>query len=280
MITRIAGSIIPRLLSKVPKNIKFLYPFYLAGQLNTTAEEYFSPHLPDVFDGISLAFASDIHFGPLFSSDEALRLYHRLLELKTDLVILGGDYGNKLIDSIAFFNLIPSFPDSMKVLAVIGNHDYGCKGESLEPLLTAMQRKNVVPLVNQVFTIKKQNAVLAVCGPDDFRCGKPQFGPLITQSSDADFRLFIPHSPDLIPEAQKAGFQFHLALCGHTHGGQITLFGHSLHSSSRYRDRYRSGWYREQGADILVSNGVGTSILPMRLGTKSEIHRMVLHSKA
>ena len=279
MLMRIAGSIIPRLLSKIPKNIKFLYPFYLAGQLNTTAEEFSSPNLPNAFDGLSIAYASDIHFGPLFSSDEALRLYHKLLELETDLVILGGDYGDKLRDSIAFFSLIPSFPDTVKVLAVLGNHDYGRKGESLEPLLTAMRVKNVVPLVNQVFTIRQQSAVLAVCGPDDFRCGNPQLEPLITQAADADFRLFIPHSPDLIPEAQKAGFQFHLALCGHTHGGQITLFGHSLHSSSRYGDRYRSGWYREQGADILVSNGVGTSILPMRLGTKSQIHRLVLHSK-
>ncbi|HUM61301.1 MAG TPA: metallophosphoesterase, partial [Clostridia bacterium] len=68
-------------------------------------------------------------------------------------------------------------------------------------------------------------------------------------------------------------------ICGHTHGGQIVFFGRSLHSSSEYGDRYRSGWYREQGADILVSEGVGTSILPMRVGTRSQIHRLILRNK-
>jgi len=88
----------------------------------------------------------------------------------------------------------------------------------------------------------------------------------------------MPHSPDLVPEAKQAGLRFDLALCGHTHGGQIALRGRSLYPSSRYGDRYRMGWVNENDSDIFITCGVGTSVLPMRVGTMPEIHRFNLSS--
>lgn len=275
----IAAKILTPILRHVPRNRKWLYPFYLAGQLNVVAEEVYSPRLPQAFNGFSIAYASDIHYGPFFGNREADRLIRQLLGLQADLVILGGDYGSVHASSIAFFEYIPAFPDSQTVLAVLGNHDYGENSEAVEPLLQAMRNKSVHPLVNDVWTLKKQGAKLAVCAPDDLKYGHPDFKPLLKEAKGADFILFAPHSPDLIPEAEKAGFAYHLALCGHTHGGQIVLFGHSLQSSSIYGDRYRAGWYKERGTNIFVSSGVGTSILPMRLGTRPEIHKFTLRAK-
>lgn len=279
MIKRIAASILPGLLKHVPRNIKVLYPFYLAGQLDVAEETHHSPALPEAFDGLTLAYASDIHFGPLFTPAQATALYETLLGMKTDLLILGGDFGDVLANSIRFFELIPAFPEYLKVFAVLGNHDYGKRNEPVAPLLSAMRMKNVIPLVNQCQAIVRDGKRLLVCGPDDFRCGRPDFAPLIAEVLEDDFVLFIPHSPDVLPQADREGFRYHLALCGHTHGGQIVLFGRSLHSSSIYKDRYRSGWYKEGGQDILVSNGVGTSILPMRLGTRPQVHKLYLRTQ-
>lgn len=268
----------PFLLGWVPRDIRLLYPFYLAGHLNTVEAELPCQALPEALDGLSVAFASDIHYGPLLGRREALRLYERLLALQADLCVLGGDYGDTVENAVLFFEQLPPFPPGRPVVAVLGNHDYGRSRQPDGRLLLAMRDKNVIPLVNQTHCLTREGAVVAVCGPDDFRCGKPDLGALGEQSKDADFVLFIPHSPDILPLAAEQGFRFHLALCGHTHGGQIILFGRSLHSSSIYKDRYRSGWYREAGADILVSEGVGTSILPMRLGTRSQVHRLVLRA--
>ena len=276
MIKKIANAVMPWILQKVPKNKKWLYPFYLAGQLDLTEEEYFSASLPEAFDGLKVAFASDIHFGPLFHREEADRLIDRLLSFKSDLILLGGDYGNKLSNSTAFFEYIPAFSPMTPVLAVLGNHDYGKPGESLEPLFDAMRKKNVIPLVNKAHFIIRENSQLAILGPDDIKCGNPDLKSLKIAAQAADFSIFLPHSPDIIPLAQEAGLDYHLAVCGHTHGGQIVLFGRSLHSSSSYRDRFRTGWVKENGRDILVSNGVGTSILPMRLGTRPQIHKITL----
>ena len=87
-------------------------------------------------------------------------------------------------------------------------------------------------------------------------------------------------SPDILPEAEKqAGFRFDLALCGHTHGGQLVVFGRSLHSSSAYGDTYARGWMDAHGGKLLVTHGVGTSLLPMRLGVRPQIHRITLKRK-
>lgn len=275
-IKKIAAAVLPRLLRHIPKDRKLLYPFYLAGQLDIREETYRGAGLPEAFDGLVLAYASDIHFGPLLSAPEADRVMASLSGLGADLIILGGDYGDHLHSSIAFFHHIPSFSANTTVIAVLGNHDYGKRCESLAPLLQAMREKNVVPLVNEVFTLERGGKRLVFMGPDDIQCGRPDLKLLKSLSATADYRVFIPHSPDIIPQALAEGLRFDLALCGHTHGGQIVLFGRSLYSSSRYKDRYRSGWYREGGADILVSNGVGTSILPMRLNTRPQIHRLTL----
>jgi predicted MPP superfamily phosphohydrolase len=275
----IAAKILTPILRYIPKNRKWLYPFYLAGQLNVQAEEVYSSHLPQAFDGFSIAYASDFHYGPYFGDEEADSLIEQLLSLGADLLILGGDYGNVQASSTAFFNYIEAFSETQTVLAVLGNHDYSDENEAIKPLLQAMRDKNVKPLVNEVWTLNRQGVVLAVCAPDDMKCGQPDFELLRKGAEDADFILFTPHSPDLIPEAEKAGFSYHLALCGHTHGGQILLFRRSLQSSSIYGDRYRAGWYKEQGTNIFVSSGVGTSILPMRLHTRSEIHKFTLRAK-
>ncbi len=273
------GSILPPLLRHIPRDKPLLYPFYLAGQVNVRQEEVSLKRLPLPFDGLSISYASDIHFGDYLTRDQAVDLYHQLLSLGSDLIILGGDYGQNYQQSLQFFREIPSFPASVPVLAVLGNHDYGRKTDRMSVLLDAMKEKNVTPLVNEVWTMDKGDKMLAVCAPDDVKCGMPDFRPLTKGARRADFVIFAPHSPDLIPEAYSTGFSFQLALCGHTHGGQIALFGRSLLASSRYGDRYRAGWYHENGAVIHVSSGVGTSILPVRLGTRAEIHHFTLRSE-
>jgi len=267
---------LPPMLRHIPRDKKWLYPFFLAGNIVLREEERRLDALPGAFDGYAVAYASDIHFGAYLDARAAVSLCERLTALRADLILLGGDYGEDQEQAIAFFNAIPSFPAGAPVLAALGNHDYPEGGKTMEPLLRAMREKNVQPLVNQTRVFRQGDDSLAVCVPDDFRCGKPDFQALKEQSDGARFVLLSTHSPDLLPDAAEAGLRFDLALCGHTHGGQVALFGRSLLSSSIYGNRFRAGWYRAFGAEIFVSCGAGTSILPLRLGTRSEIHRLVL----
>ena len=102
------------------------------------------------------------------------------------------------------------------------------------------------------------------------------------QVRGADYVIYAPHAPDALEDAynvQRDPF-FDLALCGHTHGGQVTLLGFAPYTASRrglrYGNHYRSGEIEEHGVTVLVSNGVGTTWLPVRLGARAQYHLITL----
>ncbi len=79
-----------------------------------------------------------------------------------------------------------------------------------------------------------------------------------------------------MPEFDQNGNIRYHAICGHTHGGQVALFNRGVISSSKHGDRYRTGHIVENQTPILVSNGVGTSTMPVRLGAMPQIHHITL----
>ena len=80
--------------------------------------------------------------------------------------------------------------------------------------------------------------------------------------------VVLTHSPDVVPELPRA---FALVLAGHTHCGQVSLplLGPPM-TSSDYGQRYACGVIRENGRTILVSAGLGVSLLPIRFGKKPD----------
>ena len=271
-----------RLLAQLPNDWPVLYPLYLAAQLDTAEEEYRNPRWPAVLNGLRLAYLSDIHFGALFGEKRVRALAERVNALSPDVILLGGDYGEDSQGAVDFFRLKPGFRARYGVAAALGNHDRTLPDGNLPRILDAMRADGVTPLCNDVWMLEKGGKRVAFAGADDYYNGEPDLSKLSELTREADFTVFFPHEPDILPQvyALADGPFYQLALCGHTHGGQVTVLGHSLHSSSDLKDRYRSGWYHEQGTDILVSNGVGTSVLPVRLGTRPQIHLLTMRSGA
>ena len=99
-----------------------------------------------------------------------------------------------------------------------------------------------------------------------------------------DCVILLSHNPDALPvvaaNSSSDGAPWaDLILAGHTHGGQIAPFGRGLFKSSIYGDRYRSGWYEDAGLLMMVSNGVGDYMVPMRLGAPPQAHFITLYKK-
>lgn len=271
-------SAIGRMLTYIPTG-KLFYPFYLARQLYYTQEEYASRSLPPEWDGFTIAYASDIHLGPMFKKNRAIDIAEKINALNADIILLGGDYGETTQTSIDFFHVIPELKAKHGVLAAIGNHDLHGTDAEIEELRRVMASKHITLLRNECYVLKGKEADIRFCSTDDTRLGLPDPGILHAKKDDVRqaFTVFFPHSPDILPDLlSDARKHFDVAICGHTHGGQIALFGHSLHSSSKYGDRYRSGWKRENNHDIFISNGVGTSLMPIRLGAPPQYHKITL----
>lgn len=270
-------SALGRLLSHIPQDKKWLFPFYEAGQLFLTREVFYSSALPAEWDGFTIAYCSDIHFGPMLSTHRATGLMEKMNTLEADIMLLGGDYGETAHLGAQFARAIPRPLARHGVLAAIGNHDLKGSSEECTALIGALIRKGIRPLQNAAFTLNGRQSDLIFCATDDVKFGSPNISILFETRDRPAFVVFFPHSPDILPTVfahkKKA---FDLALCGHTHGGQITLWGHSLHSSSKFGDRFRTGWISENAHNIFVSNGVGTSLMPLRLGAPPQYHLITL----
>ena len=80
--------------------------------------------------------------------------------------------------------------------------------------------------------------------------------------------ILLAHEPDIFPDVPE---RVSLTLSGHTHGGQVRLFGYSPVVPSRFGNRYAYGHVVEDDRNLIVSGGLGFSILPVRFGVRPEI---------
>lgn len=263
------------------------YPFWQATQLYVEQKTVQVVGLPANLKNLKIVFASDIHQGAFFSQGRVNNLVKTINSLSPDIVILGGDYAEGSASAISFFQNAPTIQARLGVFGVVGNHDRTEPESNFSLLVAAMKSFGCLPLTNNVARIKVGETYVNIAGVDDYYNGFPDVKGVAAEVKKDDFVIFVGHTPDLLPAALAAvgsdgdNHWFDLALFGHTHGGQITLFGRPLISklTPEVGTRYLNGWKEVNRASILISNGVGTSNFPARLFAPPQIHLITLKSK-
>lgn len=273
-----------RLITFIALLFMLLYPFAEPYMLETEIVSLTSPDLPADVGQLRLVFLSDIHAGFYFSQSRVNSLIQKVNALNADLVLLGGDYATDSESAIAFFQHMPRINARYGIFAVVGNHDRTMPESNLSLLRDAMYNAGVTPLVNETASVRIGLSDLYLAGIDDVNNGWPDLAGVASQLRQEDYVIFLCHSPEVIPDALNAsdsggrrGNLFDLGLFGHTHGGQIALLGQFL-GISKVEGRYEQGWLRENRIDMLVSRGVGTSVLPIRFLRKPQIHQITIKS--
>ena len=264
------------------------------------ADVYLSD-LPKAFEGTRILFVSDLHVDNFCPPEKAAALVNQLQALKPDLLLMGGDYsaldavdyaraltgGTQLSEAKRalsakrdqFFLMIRSFEAPLGKYAVPGNHDY-----ELQDLDASASLGGLTLLKNSGKVLKKGGQKMIVSGLDDWRAGAQEIEKIASAVRGSDFVILLSHNPDALPSviSQSAADEApwaDLVLSGHTHGGQVALFGRGLFSSSIYGNRYVSGWYEDGGSMLMVSNGTGSYMLPLRLGAPPQAHLITLYKK-
>ena len=280
------GGCLSRLITFLLLALILVYPFYQARILNVEEKTLEVSGLDPALNGLKIVYASDIHQGPFFTQSRVNALVSKINAFNADLVLLGGDYAIDSDTAIDFFKNLPKIQARRLVAGVVGNHDRTVPESNLNLLQSAMINAGVLPLVNATKEVRVGNAALYLSGVDDYNNGHPQVQQVAWNMRDDDFVIFLTHSPDNLPEAfQTANSQgstnwFDLSLAGHTHGGQVTIFGKALFNPlSKASDRYLSGWVQENKVMVLVSNGVGLTGLPVRLFAPAQLHVITLKRK-
>ena len=227
---------------------------------------------------LRIVYLSDIHYGswPYLTQSDLSGLVTRVNEQNPDLILLGGDYANDPDGAAAFFRQLPTLRATYGTYAVLGEHDRGDVYQ-LNELKTVMRRQGITPIINEAVSVRIGTKDIRLAGLDDITNGQPDLTGLAAQCASGDFVIFLAHDPSVITEALSAvgsdsrrGW-FDLGLFGHTHGGQVPLLSGTL-GMPKVTSGYRSGWYTPNRLNVLVSNGVGTSGLPLRLGCPPQLH--------
>ena len=241
---------------------------------------------------LSIAFVSDLHVGePHMSLDRVAEIVDRTNALGADLVLLGGDYvcTSRFVlrtwPAAEWARLLGGLRAPLGVYSVLGNHDWWY-GE--QPHLPPDRARRVVQVLNEVGipVLENQASRLVAKGGQPFWLlglgdqvairrahrrfeGVDDLPGTLAQITDDAPALLLAHEPDIF--VRKPAPRVALTLSGHTHGGQVRLFGWSPVVPSAFGSRLAYGHIEEDGRHLIVSGGLGTSIFPMRLGVPPEI---------
>lgn len=272
--------VLSRLIITVIILIAIAYPFFI--EPHWVKVEYSSvvcPDLPADVNRLRVVYLSDIHEGTSWSAKDVDGLVRRVNSLNPDLLLLGGDYAISSESAISFFEHCPSFSARYSVYAVLGDTDRTLPDTNHPILLNAMKNAGVIPLVNAVEPVRiGSGSTIYVAGIDDVINGKPDMASVAGSVRTNDFVILLCHNPSamnsLLQQSSRDGHRswFDLGLFGHTHGGQMALFGSTLGLTENVPSSYVSGWTAANKIPILTSNGIGTTGMPIRFLRRPTIH--------
>jgi uncharacterized protein len=236
------------------------------------------PGWPPARAGFSVVALSDIHAGaPHMGLEQVRRIVALANAQRPDLIVLLGDYviqgvvGGRFVPPEVTAAVLGGLRARDGVVSVLGNHDGWLDAPRVH---RALERAGLRPLVNESLRIEDRGHPLWIAGLADLWTGEPDVSRALASVPPDEPVIVLMHNPDLFP-AMPA--RVNLTLAGHTHGGQVALplIGRPI-VPSRYGQRYAIGVVREQGRVLFVSPGLGTSIIPVRLGVPPEISVLTL----
>ena len=233
--------------------------------------------IPQSFEGFRIAQVSDLHNAELGKDNN--KLIEKLNECEPDIIVLTGD----LIDSNhTNLEVALSFARQAVKIApcyfVTGNHE-AWVGSQYEELKTSLENAGVTVLQDEAIELNYGDECIQLIGLND-----PDFSErdsflsesiLETKLSQVNisngFTILLSHRPECFNVYQNKNID--LVLSGHAHGGQFRLpfLGGVIAPNQGLFPKYDAGTYTENGTTMIVSRGIGNSIIPVRINNRPEI---------
>jgi predicted MPP superfamily phosphohydrolase len=250
------------------------------------------PQWPAGFQ-LKIAVIADLHAcDPWMSLQHIEAIVERTNALEADVIVMLGDYVaghrhvTRYIPPNEWASVLAGLKASLGVHAILGNHDWWedktvqREGEGVTLARRALEAAGIPVYENDVKRLTKDNRPFWLAGLGDQlaylparrfrpikRIGVDDLAATLAKVTDDAPVVLLAHEPDV---AMRVPARVALQLSGHTHGGQVRLFGWSPVVPSRYGEKFAYGHSREK-CDVIVSGGLGCSIMPFRLGVPPEI---------
>lgn len=246
--------------------------------------EYANPDIPPAFDGYKIVQISDLHLSTFDDRPAALqRIIDSINAQQPDLVCFTGDLVTMgVAEAAPYADMLRQLRATDGVVSVLGNHDFLIYAQ-----LSENEREHEVEkltnfeceklgwqlLRNANITIERHGETIHIVGVDNASCAGQGFrtihnGDLGKALAGTDgFCVLLSHDPTQWRAEIVEQTAIPLMLSGHTHAGQVRLFGRTL-SSLMFRES--AGWYRQGTQSLYVNQGVGCTA-PFRINCPSEI---------
>ncbi|MBL8013594.1 MAG: metallophosphoesterase [Candidatus Omnitrophica bacterium] len=219
---------------------------------------------------LTLVQLSDLHLRKIDRT--LIKLAEDINKLKPDILCLTGD----AVDRPRYLPVLDEYlgmiDRNIPKFSILGNWEYW-GGVDLSALKETYEKYGWQLLVNESVICSLQEKSILITGLDDFIGGDPDIGSALKQIPNHDFHVVLSHCPefrDVLVNFFPHFSSMDVVLSGHTHGGQVNLLGF-IPVLPPGSGRYVKGWYKEKPPAMYVSSGIGTSLLPLRMGVLPEV---------
>ena len=244
-----------------------------------------SDALSDAFNGYRIAHVSDLHNAEMGDGNEKLLAMLRAAE--PDMIAITGDMiDSRNTDVEVALNFAEKAMQIAPCYYVTGNHE--ARVSEYDELKAGLEACGVIVLENEREQIEMSGEFITILGVDDpsfntdylFGDSASVVSSTLAEISTEDdvFTVLLSHRPELFDTYVACGMD--LTLSGHAHGGQFRLpfVGGLVAPNQGFFPKYDSGIYTENGTNMIVSRGIGNSLLPFRFNNRPEVILIELRS--
>lgn len=227
--------------------------------------------------GFRIAHISDLHNTRFGENNE--NLLWALSQSKPDIIVITGDLVDaRRTDIAAALNFAKGAVAIAPVYYVTGNHETALSQSQYEQLMEGLEKAGVTVLENKAASVVYNGEEITIVGLSDPAAMAASKLSRLTDGEE-HYVILLAHRPDFFEEYAECGVD--LVFSGHAHGGQFRLpfIGGLIAPDQGLFPKYDAGLYKDGNTSMVVSRGLGNSVIPFRINNRPEIVLVELKAK-
>lgn len=272
-----------RMLAGCAAMVAFGDGFFVEPRLLNVTQHTLPADISSEYVTTSIAQITDLHLRKYGQHEQDL--IGELFRLNPDILLLTGD----IIDDYRNMDILEQFlwdlPDAPQKFAISGNWEHE-GGIDFSQLRSLYNQTGIHFLVNESTTGEVHGKQFLITGMDDYVESTPDLQQALRHASPSPNHLLLAHCPGYRDEVNALldsadhvwidDYKFRALFSGHTHGGQVTIFGFAP-VLPRGTHGYSAGWYRDGGVPLYVSRGIASTGIPVRFMCPPELATFQFH---